>query len=99
MSQSSKVIKEFGSLVINGAVIPAPIAASSSIANATAVTTVGTNTGTAGVGLSLIGDTTSVNQAATLMNNFVALQEDILALQVIMNLVLAALRTHKIILA
>jgi len=40
-------------------------------------TTTGANTGTAGAGLSLIGDTTSVNQAANLMNDLVALKEDI----------------------
>lgn len=50
-----------------------------------AVTTVGSNTGTAGAGLSLIGDTTSVNQAAALMNDLVALQEDIAAVQVLVN--------------
>ncbi|MHA2380784.1 MAG: hypothetical protein ACXADS_16050 [Candidatus Thorarchaeota archaeon] len=46
-----------------------------------AVTTVGANTGTAGAGLSLIGDTSTVNQAANIMNDFVALQEDILGVQ------------------
>lgn len=50
-----------------------------------AVTTVGANTGTAGVGLSLIGDTTSVNQATNLMNDLKALQEDISATQVLVN--------------
>jgi hypothetical protein len=50
-----------------------------------AVTTVGANTGTAGAGLSLIGDTSTVNQAANIMNDFVALQEDISALQVLVN--------------
>lgn len=43
-------------------------------------TTVGANTGTAAAGLSLIGDTTMANQAAAIMNDFVALQEDIAAL-------------------
>lgn len=50
-----------------------------------AVTTVGANTGTAGAGLSLIGDTATVNQAAAIMNDFAALQEDISALQVLVN--------------
>lgn len=49
------------------------------------VTTVGANTGTAGAGLSLIGDTSTVNQAAALMNDLVALQEDISAVQVLVN--------------
>ena len=40
----------------------------------------GSNTGTSGSGLSLIGDTTSVNQASNLMNDLIALQEDIAAL-------------------
>lgn len=63
-------------------VAPAAITATSIAApNASAmatVTTVGANTGTSGAGLSLIGDTTAVNQAANLMNDLVALQEDIL---------------------
>lgn len=60
-------------------------AASASQAAVGAVTTVGSNTGTAGAGLSLIGDTTMVNQAANLMNDLVALQEDISAVQVLVN--------------
>lgn len=60
-------------------------------AAAGAVTTVGANTGTAGAGLSLIGDTTSVNQASNIMNDFVALQEDISALQVLANAMRTAL--------
>lgn len=50
-----------------------------------AVTTVGSNTGTAGAGLSLIGDTTSVNQASNLMNDLAALQEDIAATITLVN--------------
>ncbi len=50
-----------------------------------AMTTVGANTGTAGAGLSLIGNTTSVDQAANIMNDFRALQEDVTALQVLVN--------------
>lgn len=63
------------------------------VADAGAVTTVGSNTGTAAAGLSLIGDTSSANQAAALMNDLVALQEDISALRtqvVAMNAVLEA---------
>jgi hypothetical protein len=55
------------------------------------MTTVGANTGTAGAGLSLIGDTTMVNQAANLMNDLVALQEDIAALDVIVTEIRTAL--------
>lgn len=50
-----------------------------------AVTTVGANTGTAGAGLSLIGDTSTIDQSANIMNDLVALQEDISALQVLVN--------------
>jgi hypothetical protein len=50
-----------------------------------AVTTVGANTGTAGAGLSLIGDTTSVNQAGALMNDLAALREDIAAAFTLVN--------------
>lgn len=49
------------------------------------VTTVGANTGTAGTGLSLIGNTSTIDQSAALMNDLVALQEDILAQQVLLN--------------
>ena len=41
------------------------------------VTTTGANTGTSAAGLTLIGDTSTVNQAAALMNDLVALKEDI----------------------
>lgn len=66
-------------------VTPVVQPASASQAVVGAVTTVGSNTGTAGAGLSLIGDTTSVNQAGNLMNDLVALQEDIAAVQVLVN--------------
>lgn len=69
----------------------------SAIADLGAATTVGANTGTAGAGLSLIGDTTAVNQASNIMNDFVALQEDIDALTTKVNAVIAALETAKII--
>ena len=48
-------------------------------------TLIGDNTGTSGVGLSLIGDTTAVNQASNIMNDFAALQEDIAAIGVLLN--------------
>lgn len=50
-----------------------------------AVTTVGANTGTAGAGLSLIGDTSGSNQAAAIMNDFAALREDIAATITLVN--------------
>lgn len=50
-----------------------------------AVTTVGTNTGTGGAGLSLIGDTTSVNQATNIMNDFAALRDDMAAAFTLIN--------------
>lgn len=56
-----------------------------------AMTTVGSNTGTSAVGLSLIGNTTSVDQAANIMNDLVALQEDIAALDVIVTAIRTAL--------
>lgn len=46
-----------------------------------AMTTIGANTGTSGAGLSLIGDTSTVNQATNIMNDFAALQEDINAIK------------------
>lgn len=49
------------------------------------VTTVGANTGTAGAGLSLIGNTSTIDQSAALMNDLVAFQEDILAIGVLVN--------------
>lgn len=56
-----------------------------------AMTTVGANTGTAGAGLSLIGDTTMANQASALMNDLLALQEDITALDTIVTEIRTAL--------
>lgn len=50
-----------------------------------AVTTVGTNTGTPGAGLSLIGDTSSTDQSAALMNDLAALREDIAAAFTLIN--------------
>ena len=55
------------------------------------MTTVGANTGTGGAGLTLIGDTATVDQAANLMNDLVALQEDIAALDVLLTEVRTAL--------
>jgi hypothetical protein len=56
-----------------------------------AVTTIGTNTGTPGAGLSLIGDTTMVNQATNLMNDMAALREDIAAVFTLANALRSAL--------
>jgi hypothetical protein len=55
------------------------------------MTTIGANTGTSGAGLSLIGDTTMINQAAALMNDLAALQEDIAALDVLLTAIRSAL--------
>lgn len=67
------------------------------IADVATTTTVGANTGTSGAGLSLIGDTSSSDQSAALMNDLVALQEDILDLKTQLNVALATLRTHGLI--
>ena len=71
--------------------------ASSSQAALGAVTTVGSNTGTAGSGLSLIGNTTSINQASAIMNDFAALREDISALFDLVGAIRTALVSAEII--
>ena len=50
-----------------------------------AVTTVGANTGTPGAGLSLIGDTSTTDQSAALMNDLAALREDLAAAFTLIN--------------
>lgn len=60
-------------------------------------TTIGANTGTAGAGLSLIGDTSTTDQSTALMNDLAALQEDNAALNSKVNALLAKLRTANII--
>ena len=50
-----------------------------------AATTVGSNTGTAGSGLSLIGSTSGGDVSGAIMNDFKALQEDIVALTTLVN--------------
>lgn len=65
--------------------------ASASQADQGAMTTVGSNTGTSAAGLSLIGDTTAVDQSANIMNDLVALQEDIAALDTLLTEVRTAL--------
>lgn len=55
------------------------------------MTTVGNNTGTSGAGLSLMGNTTSVDQAANIMNDFKAIQEDITALDTLLTAIRTAL--------
>lgn len=62
-----------------------------------AVTTVGSNTGTSGSGLSLIGDTTTVNQASNIMNDLLALQEDITAIEALVSAIRSALVSHGLI--
>lgn len=56
-----------------------------------AITVVGGNSGTSGAGLTLIGDTSSVDQASNLMNDLLALQEDITALDTLLTEVRTAL--------
>jgi hypothetical protein len=58
---------------------------SASQAALAAATTVGTNTGTAAAGLSLIGDTSTINQASALMNDFASLRRDIAAAFTLIN--------------
>ena len=65
--------------------------------DAGAMTVIGDNTGTSAVGLSLIGDTSSVNQAAAIMNDFAALKEDINALDVLLSSIRDALIAHGLI--
>src|SRR3990167_8501731 len=65
--------------------------ASADQADQGAMTTVGANTGTAGAGLSVIGNTTSVDQAANLMNDLLAIQEDITALDTLVTAIRTAL--------
>lgn len=48
------------------------------------MTTVNNNTGTAGAGLSLISATDTTDQSSNIMNDLVALQEDIVALDVLL---------------
>lgn len=62
-----------------------------SISAAAAMTTVGANTGTSGAGLTLIGDTSTGNRSAEIMNDLVALQEDVVELRTQLNLVITAL--------
>jgi hypothetical protein len=90
--QSSRVSVNFGKIKIAGT--PVLSGQGSSIADVGAVTTVGSNTGTAGVGLSLIGDTANVNQAAAIMNDLAALREDIAALRTTVNLIISSLESQ-----
>ena len=71
--------------------------ASADQGDAGAMTTIGDNTGTSDVGLSLIGDTSAVNQAAAIMNDFAALKEDINALDVLLSSIRVALIAHGLI--
>ncbi len=95
MSHSSQIIKDFGAVTVQGVSVTKTPAAL--VADAAVMTTVGANTGTSGAGLSLIGDTSSVNQAAAIMADFKALQEDVAALRTTLNLALARLRTYGVI--
>jgi hypothetical protein len=86
---NSKVYKVDGTQVVG--------AQGAAVADAAVVTTVGTNTGTSGAGLSLIGPTDTADQSAALMNDLVALQEDISDIRDQLNTALAELRTHGLI--
>lgn len=55
------------------------------------MTIVADNTGTAAAGLGLIGATDTTNQADNIMDDFVALQEDIAALDVLLTEIRTAL--------
>ena len=55
------------------------------------MTTVGANTGTAGAGLTLIGDTTAVDQADNLMDDLEALRADVNSLDLLLTEVRTAL--------
>jgi hypothetical protein len=72
-------------------VTPVVQPASGDQADQGAMTTVGSNTGTSAAGLSLIGDTSTGDQSAALMNDLVALQEDIAALDTLVTAIRTAL--------
>jgi hypothetical protein len=90
--QSSRVVANFAKLKIAGTSVLS--GQGTSISDVPAVTTVGSNSGTAGAGLSLIGDTTSVNQSAAIMNDLKALQEDLVALRTAVNSIISSLETQ-----
>lgn len=73
------------------------LATGAAVVDAAVVTTVGANIGTAAAGLTLIGATDTTDQAANLMNDLVALQEDILDVRTQLNAALAELRTLGVI--
>lgn len=62
-----------------------------------AMTTIGSNTGTAGSGLSLIGATNTVDQSGAIMNDFAALREDIEALEALLSSIRSALVSQGLI--
>lgn len=66
-----------------------PVAQAAFEADQGAMTTAGSNTGTSAAGLSLIGATNSGDVSGAIMNDFIALQEDIAALDA----VVTAIRT------
>jgi hypothetical protein len=92
MSQSLKIIKEFGGLKVNGqSVVKVSKAA---VTDAQIVTIVGSNTATSASGLSLIGDTSTTDQSTVIMTDFLSLQEDVVNLQATVNLILSRLRDY-----
>ena len=61
------------------------------------VTTIGNNTGTPAAGLSLLGNTTSVDQGPAIMNDLAALREDVAAAFTLLTAIRSALVTQGII--
>lgn len=95
MSQSSKIIKEFGGVKVAGQNIVQT--AKPAVTDALTPTTVGANTATSAAGLSLIGDTSTVDQSVNIMTDLLSIQEDVANLQTTVNLILARLRSHGVI--
>ncbi len=90
--QSARVSVNFGKIKLSG--LPVLNGQGSSIADVPVATTVGANTGTAGSGLSLIGNTTTVDQSAAIMNDLEALRQDIVALRTTVNLIITSMETQ-----
>jgi hypothetical protein len=74
-----------------------PLSAGAAQASTGAMTTVGANTGTAGAGLSLIGNTSTGDQSGAVMNDLAALREDNVANNTLLEAIRTALVDAKII--
>ena len=72
-------------------------ATGAAVTDAAVTTTVGANTGTAGAGLTAIANTDTVDAGPILMNDLLALQEDILDVRTQLNAALAQLRALGVI--